>query len=109
GFAFAWMRMRYPLIAGEEPSPLQRVAIAADSGNGVSAGLDYARFLFINPELTVHLFREPAGEWIGLASRTSADATGIGLAETRLYDVTGPIGRGAQALLVDRLPGQPPR
>lgn len=103
GYAFAWMRMRHPLVAGEEPSPLQRVAIAADSGNGVSAALDHQRHLFINPELTVHLFREPAGAWVGLEARTSMAHEGIGLAESRLYDVSGPIGRAAQALLIDHL------
>ena len=105
GYAFAWMRMRYPLVAGEHPSPLQRVVIAADSGNGVSAALDHERFLFINPELTVHLVRPPTGEWIGLEARTSAESNGVGLAESRLFDVNGPIGRGAQSLLVDRMPG----
>jgi len=27
-----WMRMRHPLLEGEEPSPLQRVLIAAELG-----------------------------------------------------------------------------
>ena len=47
--------MRHPLVAGEEPSPLQRVLIAADAGNGVSAALDWRRYLFINTDLSVHL------------------------------------------------------
>ncbi len=52
GPALVWMRMRQPLVAGEEPSPLQRVLVAADSGNGVSATLDWGRYLFINVDLT---------------------------------------------------------
>ena len=39
GPATVWMRMRVPLVEGEEPSALQRVLVAADSGNGVSAAL----------------------------------------------------------------------
>ncbi|MGH3101114.1 MAG: thioesterase family protein, partial [Thermoleophilia bacterium] len=35
GPATAWMRMRHPLVPGEAPSPLCRVLVAADSGNGV--------------------------------------------------------------------------
>ena len=101
GPALVWMRMRQPLIAGEEPSPLQRVLVAADSGNGVSATLDWGRYLFINVDLTVHLHRPPAGEWVCLDSVTIPEPGGIGLADTALYDGRGPIGRAAQTLLID--------
>ena len=62
--------MRHPLVAGEEPTPLQRVLIAADSGNGISSTLDFRRYLFINVDLTVHLHRLPAGEWVCLDAVT---------------------------------------
>ena len=101
GPALVWMRMRQPLIAGEEPSPLQRVLVAADSGNGVSATLDWGRYLFINVDLTVHLHRPLAGEWVCLDSVTIPEPGGIGLADTALYDGRGPIGRAAQTLLID--------
>jgi hypothetical protein len=35
-----WIRARVPLVLGEAISPLQRVMIAADSGNGVAVVLD---------------------------------------------------------------------
>jgi hypothetical protein len=106
GPATVWMRMRHPLVAGEEPSPLQRVLVAADSGNGVSAALDWHRFLFINVDLTVHLHRLPDGEWVCLDAITIPERNGIGLADTALYDEIGPIGRAAQTLLVrGRNPG----
>jgi Thioesterase-like superfamily len=101
GPATVWMRMRHPLVPGEPPSPLCRVLVAADSGNGVSAALDYRRWRFINADLTVYLLRPPAGEWVALESATTA-AAGIGLADTTLHDEQGPIGRSAQALFVDR-------
>jgi Thioesterase-like superfamily len=101
GPATVWMRMRHPLVPGEPPSPLCRVLVAADSGNGVSAALDYQRWRFINPDLTVYLLRPPTGEWVALEAATSA-AAGIGLADTALHDEQGPIGRAAQALFVDR-------
>jgi hypothetical protein len=100
GPATVWMRMRHPLVAGEEPSPLQRVLIAADSGNGVSAAVDFTRFLFINTDLTVHLHRMPTGEWVCLEARTFPERHGVGLADTALYDEEGRIGRAAQTLLV---------
>ncbi|HKG18539.1 MAG TPA: thioesterase family protein, partial [Candidatus Limnocylindrales bacterium] len=101
GPAVAWMRMRVPLVEGEEPTPLERVLVAADSGNGVSATLDWNRFLFINVDLTVHLHRPMAGEWVCLDAITIPERSGIGIADTALYDERGPIGRADQTLLVD--------
>ena len=80
GPAIVWMRMRQPLVAGEEPSPLQRVLAAADSGNGVSATLDWARYVFINVDFSVHLNRLPSGDWVCLDAITIPEPTGIGLA-----------------------------
>lgn len=100
GPATVWMRMRQPLVAGEEPSPLQRVMVAADSGNGVSATLDWRRFLFINVDLTVHLHRLPETEWVCLDAVTLPEPSGLGLSDTLLRDERGRIGRALQTLLV---------
>jgi hypothetical protein len=100
GPATAWMRMRCPLVAGETPSPLSRVLVAADSGNGVSATLDYDRYTFLNTDLTVSLRRPPAGEWVCLDATTYPEPHGVGLADTTLYDERGWIGRATQTLLV---------
>jgi Acyl-CoA thioesterase C-terminal domain/Acyl-CoA thioesterase N-terminal domain len=100
GPATVWMRMRHPLVLGEQPTPLQRVLVAADSGNGVSATLDWRRYLFINVDLTVQLHRLPAGEWVCLDAITIPEASGVGLADTALYDERAAIGRATQTLLV---------
>ena len=68
-----WIRLLVGIVAGETPTGAQRAAAAADFGNGVSGGLPYDRYTFINPDLTVHLLRPPVGEWIGMrALRTTA-------------------------------------
>jgi hypothetical protein len=100
GPAIVWLRMAVPLLPGETPTPLQRVLAAADTGNGVSAVLDPSRYLFINVDLTVHLHRMPAGEWVCLDAVTLPEPNGVGMADTRLLDERGPIGRAAQTLLV---------
>jgi hypothetical protein len=92
--------MGVPLLPDEEPSPLVRVLAAADSGNGISGAVPIDRFVFINTELTVHLVRPLAGEWVGLDSVMLIDPSGVGLAETALWDRTSRIGRSAQSLLV---------
>lgn len=98
--ASVWGRLRVPVVAGEEATPLQRVAAFADSGNGLSGMLDMRVWWFINTELTLHLFRFPAGEWVHVYAETSLDPAGIGLATTVLSDRTSRIGCGAQALMV---------
>jgi hypothetical protein len=100
GPATVWLRMRHPLVPDEAPSPLTRVLIAADSGNGVSAVLDWRRYLFINADLTVHLLREPVGEWVCLDARTTVDPGGSGLASSTIHDRDGPVARGLQTLFV---------
>jgi hypothetical protein len=97
----AWVRLRQPLLEGEEPTPLQRVAAAADFGNGVAPVLDPRRYIFVNPDLSIHLHREPAGEWVCIRSRSWVEADGRGLAESALHDRRGRIGRAVQSLLVE--------
>ncbi len=101
GPALAWFRLAVPLVDGERPSGLQRVAAAADFGNGVSRVLDFDRHLFVNTDLTIHLHREAVGEWILLDARTVVDPAGLGLATSRLFDEQGALGMGAQTLFVD--------
>ncbi len=98
--ARVWMSPRIPLIAGEDLTPMCRTLLVADSGSGVSAVLDPARFLFINVDLTVVLTRDPVGEWVLLDSVSTIGNRGTGLAETVLSDSRGPCGRALQTLLV---------
>lgn len=100
GPATFWLRMRHPLVADEEPSALQRALIAADVGNGISAVLDWREHLFVNVDLTVHLERMPKGEWVCVDAVTRPQPSGIGIAESVLFDRRGRIGRAAQTLLI---------
>jgi hypothetical protein len=102
------MRLAGPVIAGQTPTPLQRVIAAADFGNGVASALPWGQFLFINTDLTVYLVRPPIGEWICLDASTDVDPRGVGVAHSRLYDERGPIGHSLQGLFIDRLRVAPP-
>jgi Thioesterase-like superfamily len=101
GPALAWFRLARPLVDADPPSPLARVAAAADFGNGVSRAVDWSHWLFVNTDLTIHLHREPAGEWVLLDARTALEPTGTGLASSALHDETGPLGLAAQSLYVE--------
>jgi hypothetical protein len=100
GPAVVWTRMRMPLVPDEGPDPLTRVLVLADSGNGASAELSLEQWLFINPELTVHVHRLPEGEWICMDARTTISHGGAGLALSTLFDERGAVARGAQSLLI---------
>jgi hypothetical protein len=102
GPATAWFRLRVPLVAGEEPTSLQLLAAAGDFGNGISRVLPWEGFVFINPDLTLYIERQPEGEWICLEAQTRIPAGGVGLAESVIYDTRGRVGRAIQALLIAR-------
>jgi hypothetical protein len=101
GPATAWFRLRQPVVAGEQPSPWQRAVAVSDFGNGISAELDFASNIFINPDISVSLNRPPVGEWICLDARTRFGTPGIGTTESVLWDQEGRIGRAMQDLLVE--------
>jgi hypothetical protein len=102
GPATAWFRLKVPIVAGEEPSPLERLAAAGDFGNGISSVLSWDEYMFINPDLTLYIDREPAGEWVALESRTYIASQGVATAESVLYDRDGRVGRATQSLLIAR-------
>ena len=102
GPAVGWLRMAEPLVDDEPPSPAARAIAAADFGNGASRVLDWHDWLFINTDLTVHLHREPAGEWVALDAWTALEPDGSGLAVSHLHDDRGPLGVSLQTLFVDR-------
>jgi hypothetical protein len=100
GPGLSWFRLRFPVVAGEPTTPLVRMAALADMGNGNSQSIDAAEWLYVNPDLTLHLHREVEGEWLGMRSIARQHDTGVGFADTELFDQRGPIGRVAQAQLI---------
>ncbi|MGH9080976.1 MAG: thioesterase family protein [Acidimicrobiales bacterium] len=101
GPATVWFRLLGPVVAGEEPTPWQRAAAAADFGNGVSNELDFSTTSFVNADLTVSIHRPPTGSWVCLEARTRFGSPGIGAAESAMWDVEGRIGRAVQHLVVE--------
>ena len=102
GPSTGWFRLRVPLVAGEPTSALQSLAAAGDFGNGISSIVSWDDHLFINPDLTLYVERQPVGEWICLQAETRISSDGIGIAESLLFDQSGRVGRATQALLVAR-------
>lgn len=94
-----WMRT-LPIVDGEQPSPFQTLCPIADCGNGTSRNSTFAEATFVNPDLTITVFRLPESEWLASAARSFWEPSGIGLSQAQLYDTKGAIGYALQTLIV---------
>ena len=100
GPATVCTRLRVPLVAGEEVTPLERLLVMADAASGASSMLDWNRWIFVNVDLGVHLSRPPAGEWMAMAAETHVGAAGAALCRSELFDAAGFVGVSTQSLLM---------
>lgn len=99
-----WARPLTTLVLGENMTPLERLFSIADIANGIGAKLDLDRWTFLNTDLTVHVFRIPEGEWVGISAETSTGPDGFAMSAAVLHDEFGPVGRIAQTVLVRARP-----
>ncbi|MFE3290033.1 thioesterase family protein [Rhodococcus sp. NPDC059234] len=95
-----WTRPNPVLVEGESLTPIQRLFAVADVANGVGSKLDPSEWTYLNTDLTVHLFRVPQGEWVGIAAETSYGPDGVGMCAGVLHDESGPVGRINQTVQV---------
>ena len=106
----AWMKIPCDFVAGEETSPLVRVAALSDFTNALAHFRAKGEVVgFINADITLYLHRHPTGEWICLEVEGNAQPNGIATARATLYDQEGSIGMVSVARLANkRAPGLPP-
>lgn len=103
----AWLHSPYTMLdGGEHSSALVRLLGLVDSANGVAARMapEPGGWMYPNVDLSIHLYREPVGEWLGLATHVTFGSDGVGLTSSVLHDVTGPFGRSEQILTVRPIP-----
>ncbi|MGH3451332.1 MAG: thioesterase family protein [Haloechinothrix sp.] len=100
GPARVWTRLRIPLVAGEDSSPIQRLLVVADSTNGLSSELPLSEWLFIPPTMTATIQRPPESEWMLLDARTTIGSDGLGMAQSEMYDAHGLTAAVTQPLVV---------
>jgi hypothetical protein len=101
GPAAAWFHLLRPLVAGEENSPLVHAVSAADLAAGISAVVDLRKWSFVNPDLTIVVWRVPRPPWILLAAETHVGDRGNGAARGLLSDLDGPFGSCELSLIFD--------
>ncbi|MGA9873521.1 MAG: thioesterase family protein [Rhodococcus sp. (in: high G+C Gram-positive bacteria)] len=100
GPGLVWARPTTSLVLGETMTPIERLFSVADIANGIGAKLSLDDWTFLNTDLTVHVFRVPVGEWIGITAETSTGPDGFAMSAGVLHDEHGPVGRIAQTVLV---------
>lgn len=102
GRGTAWIRIPVDFVAGEPTSPLVRLAATSDFGNALGHLRPTENVGFINADISIHIHRLPEGEWVCLETRGVAQPFGLGLIESVVHDIHGPIGRVNQAVMVNR-------
>jgi hypothetical protein len=69
--------------------------------SGTGNTMDYTKYISINPDLTIHVLREPRSDWIGIRATTSRAIDGIGQSFGHVYDLEGEVARVQASLLLD--------
>jgi hypothetical protein len=100
GPAVAWTRATVDLVAGEPITPLEHLFVMADGASGISAALDWQRWLFINIDISVVLERPPETEWLSMDATTRFADQGAAACLATYSDQIGRLGTSSQALLV---------
>ena len=88
------------MLGDENPSPFQRICPLADCGNAFSRNGETTEYTFVNPDLTIVLHREPIGDWLGSSTVSRWEPSGIGMADSLLFDEHGAVGRAVQTLVI---------
>lgn len=101
-----WVHSPYGTLDGEPTSDLVRLIGLVDTANGVATRVPPGpgSWMFPNVDLSIHLHRDPVGEWLGLDTTVTFGVDGIGMTSAVLNDEKGPFGRSAQILTVRQLP-----
>ncbi|GIG70452.1 thioesterase family protein [Phytomonospora endophytica] len=100
GRGTSWVRTSASIVAGEPVSDLARLMGLVDTANGLSVRESPDVWLFPNLDLTIHLFRQPSGEWLGLDTTVVFGPAGLGVTASALHDTRGHFGYARQALTI---------
>lgn len=100
GKTVTWLSTPVTLLADERVSDLARFIGLVDTANGIAVRESTDDWLFPNVDLTIHVYRQPRGRWLGLDTSVTFGESGHGLTSSMLYDEHGAVGSAAQMLTV---------
>jgi Thioesterase-like superfamily len=106
GDGVAWFRLNHAIIEGA--GPLSSVLGPADWTHGIARPVQNV-VADPNPNLTVQLFRQPKGAWLGVRAQTRwQPASGLGTGGGILLDLDGEIGRVSMSVVLVPFPKPAP-
>lgn len=98
----SWFRLKHKVVS--EGGSLSQLLGPADWAHGINRPVMNA-VADPNPNLNVHLLREPQGEWIGVEPQTHWQPDlGVGVGGGLLRDVMGIIGRVSMSVALTSFP-----
>ncbi len=101
GTGAVWMRLLIPVVPGQTISPMARVAVCGDFGNGLSGPASESwppPVMFMNADLDVRLLRDTDDEWIRIDAESAWNPDGIGVTRTEMQDSAGTLAYAQQSL-----------
>ena len=97
----AWTRIPVPLLPDVPLTPAVRAAGTADFANYFGNLARDDGTAFINADITLHLHRDPVGEWICMAVASRHSVNGVSIVDAALLDGAGPFGRSTVSSLAN--------
>jgi hypothetical protein len=101
GTGAVWMRLIIPVLPDQPISPMARVAVCGDFGNGLSGPASESwppPVMFMNADLDVRLLRDTDEEWIRIDAESMWNEDGIGVTRTEMQDAGGTLAFAQQSL-----------
>lgn len=99
----AWIRLDADVVEGEPVTPTARLAFTFDYANLIGLQDHPVDVSMINPDVSAHVLRAPAGEWIAITGDTRfRSALGRGVSDATISDEQGPFAFVSMCQLVQR-------
>ncbi len=96
-----WARLDTPVVAGEANRPTAFVTFAFDCANVMGIENPMANVTMINPDVTAHVLRPPADDWIAVTGETYVEpSTGRSMTIATYSDRRGMYAHGSLSQLV---------
>jgi hypothetical protein len=97
----AWTHIPARLLPDVPLTPAVRAAGSADFANYFGNLARDDGTAFINADITLHLHRDPVGEWICMAVASRHSVNGVSIVDAALLDTAGPFGRSTVSSLAN--------
>jgi hypothetical protein len=100
-----WARLDTPVVAGEANTATERITFAFDCANVMGIDNPMAGVTMINPDVTAHVLRPPADDWVAVTGETLVQPEmGRSMTVATYSDSRGMYAQGSLSQLVQPRP-----